>query len=413
MLGTLVALTVARMPNLETFIWDMPTGVLREVWDALANVSNGHRSRLEKVWVRFHDNKEVIASTNSPQVSDAVAPVPNSTGASTTSDPHPDMAAGSASISRLEVSYRNTECPSFSILPPLKSLTVLDIDEPAYLAEMSVLMQRSFNSLRELRIGISGSYRTGPSTNVQHSNEDPNMQYLADGGLLGLIMSKIYDCRTPLLRPDFQESISNSVITAAGTVDQGLPQPPILPLSPLSVDEETRLVVPASINLLDSPGDVHNAETVSNSPTPTSELSPRGSTVLADTYIAPTPCFAPHALGLGPIADPQKQLGLDERQILDESVFAESAARPMLPEYLRGQRLRLEVLELENIALHVPVLQHSINWSMLTSLTFLRCSGHGTCTAKLYFPNSYGFYLPITFHEQRKPLACNTCFTTR
>ena len=30
MLGTLVALTLARMPNLETFIWDMPTGVLRD-----------------------------------------------------------------------------------------------------------------------------------------------------------------------------------------------------------------------------------------------------------------------------------------------------------------------------------------------------------------------------------------------
>ena len=36
MLGTLVALAVARMRSLETFVWDMPTGILRDVWLALS-----------------------------------------------------------------------------------------------------------------------------------------------------------------------------------------------------------------------------------------------------------------------------------------------------------------------------------------------------------------------------------------
>src|SRR5699024_4943969 len=60
MLGTLVALAVARMVNLEAFVWDMPTGVLRDVWIALASLANrpGHDCRLERVWVRWHDNSD-------------------------------------------------------------------------------------------------------------------------------------------------------------------------------------------------------------------------------------------------------------------------------------------------------------------------------------------------------------------
>ena len=143
MLGTLVALTVARMPNLETFIWDMPTGVLRDVWYALGNSPIGHQSRLEKVWVRFHDNKEVIASTNSPPASNAndSAPIPNGVPAIPPQASNTEQDRQS-SKSPIDLSYQNTESPNFSTLPPLKSLTVLDIDECAYLAEMSVSLQR-------------------------------------------------------------------------------------------------------------------------------------------------------------------------------------------------------------------------------------------------------------------------------
>ncbi|KAG9826706.1 hypothetical protein KCU77_g14654, partial [Aureobasidium melanogenum] len=40
MLGTLVALAVARMRSLESFTWDMPTGVLSAVWDALSSLAD-------------------------------------------------------------------------------------------------------------------------------------------------------------------------------------------------------------------------------------------------------------------------------------------------------------------------------------------------------------------------------------
>lgn len=59
MLGTLVALAIARMINLETFVWDMPTGVLRDVWLALssqADRTDGEDCRLDRLWIRWHDN---------------------------------------------------------------------------------------------------------------------------------------------------------------------------------------------------------------------------------------------------------------------------------------------------------------------------------------------------------------------
>lgn len=46
MLGTLVALALGRMRNLEAFIWDMPTGVLRDVWLALASLASRNDSTL-------------------------------------------------------------------------------------------------------------------------------------------------------------------------------------------------------------------------------------------------------------------------------------------------------------------------------------------------------------------------------
>jgi hypothetical protein len=39
-------------------------------------------------------------------------------------------------------------------------------------------------------------------------------------------------------------------------------------------------------------------------------------------------------------------------------------------------KLRLETLEMERVPLSIPVLQKTINWSRLTSLTILRCPGH-------------------------------------
>ncbi|KAJ5670056.1 uncharacterized protein N7477_005419 [Penicillium maclennaniae] len=128
MLGTLVALAVARMVNLEAFVWDMPTGVVREIWLALASLADrpGRRCRLERIWVRWHDNSENLLRMS-------------------------NVTPGGRSLQK----YRHVEHPSLSVLPPLKSVAVLDIDEPAYVEELGVLIERSRRGLVELRIGIS------------------------------------------------------------------------------------------------------------------------------------------------------------------------------------------------------------------------------------------------------------------
>ncbi|KAJ5699847.1 hypothetical protein N7536_002860 [Penicillium majusculum] len=127
MLGTLVALAVARMVNLEAFIWDMPTGVVREIWLALASLAErpGHDCRLERIWVRWHDNSENA------------------------------LRSSSAAATKLFQKYKHVEHPSLSVLPPLKSVAVLDIDEPAYVEELALLIERSRHRLSELRIGIA------------------------------------------------------------------------------------------------------------------------------------------------------------------------------------------------------------------------------------------------------------------
>ena len=393
MLGTLVALTIARMPNLETFVWDMPTGVLREVWDALANTSSGRRSRLEKVWVRFHDNKEVLAVTAPTMVSNATAPLPNPSGVPATSDPYLSHTTGMAPMTDLEFSYKNTECPSLSILPPLRSLTVLEVDEPAYLAEMSVLIQRSVRSLRELRVGISSSYNASLSSSTQRHALDPKIEYIAHGGFLGLIMSKIYDCR-PTLRPEVQESTSSLMTEAASVIDQGPPKNSVLPLSALTIEEEPRLAGPASIRLPDSPDEAEYMEATSGFGVAATNIPPEGPPKSVGSHIASSLSLAPNGPNLKPIEKSEEQLFPSERHRPDRSI-AEYTAHPMSLEAPRRDRLSLEVLELEKIPMAVPVLLHSIDWSILTNLTLLGCSGHDELWKTLkrkYSPKSSGSF---------------------
>ncbi|KAK5083932.1 hypothetical protein LTR05_006439 [Lithohypha guttulata] len=140
MLGTLVALAIGRMHNLEAFVWDMPTGVLRDVWIALASLANRDDSdcRLEKVWVRWHDNRDV-------------APFPRDARHHTV----PSLLHGNISSLFHIPAYPTVEFPTFSILPALKSITVLDIDELSYAEELGILLERSLEKVQELRVGVA------------------------------------------------------------------------------------------------------------------------------------------------------------------------------------------------------------------------------------------------------------------
>ena len=305
MLGTLVALAVSQMNRLETFIWDMPTGVLREVWAALSLVEDqldGPTSRLEKIWIRWHNNKSIInpstaqGSGNLIQSTSLPTPPPLGPPIHVVSSQMNSMAIGDSSSSQrtetlLEKSYRNIEHPNFSILPPLKSINVLDIDEPAYLEELSILVERSIDRLRELRIGaasisIAKSWLRDNTTDSTTS--DCRVSFLESGGMLGMIMSRFYDCRrrTHPSNPTVQENRPHTQEAESGT---------------------------------------------------------RG-----DIGTMPGP-----------------ELGPAE---LRDDMFAANFSGP-----LRSKLLRLTVLELERVPICVSVLQKTVDWSVLTSLTLLNC----------------------------------------
>ena len=359
----------------------MPTGVLRDVWYALGNNSNGHKPSLEKVWVRFHDNKEVAASADTPAVSNATASLPVPNGALATLPANSVLTNGTPGpISSIELSYQNTECPSFSILPPLKSLTVLEIDECAYLAEISVLVQKSLSSLRELRVGMSSSYSTGIKNLQAPSTSCSEMDYLAHGGILGLIMSKIHDCRKQRIELDLGGSINSpktsSATAASDTAAQGISHGSALPLTTFTFGEDPHLIVPASIKLPDSPEDQEYKDTVAGSATLQTDKNSRAPNSILPHQVARAPYLTPDALDLAPLADPKKRSQKDELPTSFNANRSNSVKNPGLPEVTVQQRLRLEVLELEKVHFSVPVLHNSIEWSMLTSITLLQGSGH-------------------------------------
>ena len=215
MLGTLVALAIARMVNLETFVWDMPTGVLRDVWLALSSLQNrqpNQECRLERVWVRWHDNSDPanMPPTQNPN------PAPTTTlqslsGTTMTSIGWlvPPNTQPNQQTSPQPISYAQSrvEYPTLSVLPPLRSLSVLDIDELDYLDEMSVLIAKSKDRLRELRVGISAKATTrdfaiawdGPELQqVDHKAQWPGASTAGErrlGGVLGVLLGRIFDIR--------------------------------------------------------------------------------------------------------------------------------------------------------------------------------------------------------------------------
>ena len=391
MLGTLIALTIANMPNLETLIWDMPTGVIREVWYALASLGErrpGHQSRLEKVWVRLHDNREVIASlpanSNSTSSTPAV-PLPSSSA----------NAAVSETLGNVDLSYKRVEQPNFSILPALKSFSVLEIDELAYLEEISVLICNSRDSLRELRIGLS-KYFASAVAQLTAASDTPKLHHRAvgcynDGGVLGLVMKDIHDCRKPTKAPTTvteapteAKALVEEAQAAASMKLNSLLTPPFSTMSVL--DATSNVAASVALPGLPEEGDVdrleaetiHKASLVGDVPPPT-------------LPVLPPSLFSSASIG-DPLKHAQRALQPPGLQVVNPS-YGESAPSPAGDacagqestictartgeEVDRQQRpLRLETFELEKVPLSVNVLQKTIDWSVLTSLTLLDCGDH-------------------------------------
>lgn len=343
MLGTLVAVAVARMRNLETFVWDMPTGVLRDVWLALSSLADrddGQDCRLERLWIRWHDNSGADLTVPPPPmpISNLPPPPPHAHNASGVGAaqapivvPVPHSAAALAAIDRVEH-------PTFSVIPALKSLSVLDIDELPYLDEMAILIGRSQNKLRELRVGIAkNAYEAerewvipweGTGTQqVDHSTLRTAASKIGDkrlGGILGILVGRVYN-----MRHNTESQEANQ--------------------APIAVDrvwEHGPSVTKSEVNLPHASG-VDGRELDASPGAPLADNSVQNQTPAA--------------------------IYLRERALESERREREKNLGPLL-----NTKLKLETLELERVPMSVPVMLQAFDWSKLTALTLLNCSGHET-----------------------------------
>ncbi|TAQ83501.1 hypothetical protein B7494_g8176 [Chlorociboria aeruginascens] len=419
MLGTLVALAVARMTNLETFVWDMPTGVLRDVWLSLSSLQsrNVEGSRLDRVWVRWHDNSESASES----------PAQNSNNSHT-----PQMLAGSTTMSYIgwvvpagstiqgpkeSSSYAQSrvEYPTLSVLSPLTSLSVLDIDELDYLDEMSVLIAKSKDRLRELRIGIAAKAIDRDFTipwdapdlyQVDHEAQWPGASTIGKkrlGGVLGVLLGRVFDIRKkPKTKseggPNSATTISPQVLnmevhtaTSTDAIEPAQPQTP----APHVVPQDQLTEPPENSDLIGTWDDKQSSPTLGvlvspelyfniDGEAPSEEVglleSNEPSTSTDGEYDELVALLSEHEIGPGttePSADletatnnpPRRSPTLTQKQTHISDIHSTGRAR------LEG-KLRLQTLEMERVPLSIVVLQKAFDWSVLTNLTILDCPQH-------------------------------------
>lgn len=366
MLGTLVALSVARMSNLETFIWDMPTGILRDVWNSLAALGDCGTSRLEKIWIRFHDNRETF-SEGTPQPIPIPQPTQNQIGttATTLTQPQTQDSTSTQVSTLLQNSYRRTEHPNFSILSPLRSLNVLEIDEPAYLDEISVLIEKSFKTLRELRIGLASPASVSGWASLDSEVASPDT---IAGGVLGLMMSKIYKPNLASRPKRSYLPVAELLASRPETSDAEVPPE----LSAFTFD-----LLPAS-----SQPSIGSLEPIVGPTLIESEditISGSGFIELPLTIEASSSKYPPKD-------EKVEDYGKSKSENPAEGVVTSDIATP--------KRLQLETMEMERIVIDVKIIQESIDWSTITSLTLLQCGRHEELWKALrvaYTPRSISF----------------------
>ena len=407
MLGTLVALAVARMPNLETFVWDMPTGILRDVWSALASSGDCRDCkgpRLERIWIRWHDNRNTPTPIDGQITGSLLPSLSAAQGISAGLPPNATLTDG-VWKDILARSYRTVEHPNLSILPSLKSITVLDIDEPAYLDELSVLIDRSVECLRDLRLGLASWFNeknlspTDIGTSAV-SHAEVAMDYATSGGLFGMVMSKIYDCRS--LDPRENSGARKDCTKQAEA--ELVADSPLVNLSTsaqqMTTDEISSHIgqsffgVPGFSNSATMPQqDLHILKSFEFSQSLVededveSPASPPTTTIRPSSISVPVTSRETFASSL-PI-----RISTSSKPCVENPAMIKSEASSpsrLMPE---PKILKLETLELEKISMCVPVMQKTIDWTVLTTLTLLNCQSDEAlwkALRKKYAPRTTG-----------------------
>lgn len=355
--------------NQESFVWDMPTGILKDIWIALSSLGDYQSPKLEKLWVRLHDNGAASSEAQVTQTNTAPQPT-QATPAQTQYE--------FRGFPRLVLAKIHREEPNFSIMPPLRSLTVLAIDEIAYLEEMSVLLDRSLDKLRELRIGFAPTLYSSCN-----DREKPPLKYVINGGPLPLLMSKIYDysgdLETLLPKPHAESEQLMKRSDDAISEDASAPPPTFTAstLSPnmtgagLTSNESNDMNHEPFSGLPESKVPMMNMDAID--PALFEEGAHEGRE-MSGAQSEP----GRNSLGISP--DAVEQLETNTKSTSDHrsptpgglreigptgSTASHTALRP-------ARRLKLETLEIEKVTLQIA-LYKAIDWTILKSLTLLNC----------------------------------------
>ncbi|TQS36596.1 hypothetical protein Golomagni_02949 [Golovinomyces magnicellulatus] len=386
MLGTLVAIAVARMTNLENFIWDMPTGVISDVWLALSSLQKKNtkeKCKLERVWVRWHDNSQSVsqstiqnsnALSNSPPQILAGATTMTSIGWKVPVSSTPNVL--DIGLQPITYAQSRVEYPTLSVLPPIKCLSVLDIDELEYLDEMSVLISNSKHCLRVLRVGISLKAENRDFTIAWDGTDLHQVDYSAHwpgastigkrrlGGVLGVILGRVFN-----IRKEFETGENTSNFTLTTPIPLEVPQMQSQSLAQVSVVSSEMPSNPApgifdidSHNNLNEDISLNEADLHNTDPSNLSIRSYR-----AGYFYGQRP---PGHLGA---ANAERCFKYSPDSNLEPKPIPKNT--PSERKRL-DSKLKIHTLELERVPLSVAVLQNAFDWSILTNLTILGCPQH-------------------------------------
>ncbi|KAF8475525.1 hypothetical protein BDZ91DRAFT_649342 [Kalaharituber pfeilii] len=348
MLGTLVNLAIMRMQSLETFNWDMPTGVLRDIFMSLHDLCP---QSLKNIHVRFHDN------------SDTTAPL--------SQDPS-----------------RRVETPTFKGFKALRQLSVLDVDERQYLEEMAYAVEESVDTLKELRIGLAEHVsKTGKW--IWDLDEGPGDVVdvvlrsgggSAVGGVLGIVVSRICELneRRRKLRGEPAGIVPAAIPSATAANPSatapnlsptlGIPevqQPTGIPGGNVPLGNATTALMPVvpTVSPNDDGYEIFNTASLSAALPPPQPAVATGEHIDAEIP-SPIPSLDTQYTNPVPSQAQSSKLGKDK------------TSAPVPEDEKPYKQLKLETLDLERVPLSVRVLQKVIDWTVLTNLTILNCPNH-------------------------------------
>ena len=361
----------------------MPTGILRDIWIALSSLGDHQQPKLTKLWVRFHDNHAALRDAGLLQPTSNAQSAQEVPGTAISLPPNqqpPPTEPEHYGVKKIIRMDHHIEGPNFSIMPPLSSMTVLNIDETRYLDELTVLLARSLSTLRELRIGMATTLNIPPS--AEHS---PNLAPLFSGGVFSLLISKIYRHNVALglsdsdpsrctnLRPEIP-TVEEIKVEGAKTDNLSTPSPMedaqstdvvnAIPCDPATEDSGSRLSALAAQVANVALDAIDPALTRQNSPLPCSTSIPSQvseESLEGDEANKPT----------SPAANSHSFVG------------SSNMIGPTGPSHA-SQKLRLEVLEIERITMLSPsILCKTVDFTLLTSLTLLQCGDQSSLWGRL------------------------------